>query len=89
MVWQSGELSLAADRPHRQLRRHLLTLIAAMLACTLLMHFGLQPLIAALRTQAMLTHTPLGMAFGILHGGASLIYLVQSVLAVWLLLKLK
>ena len=66
-------------------RRRSLALVAlAILFCTLISHFGLQPQMAALREAA----GPAGVMasdaktqFGILHGVASVIYLLQSVLA--------
>ncbi|MYN44678.1 DUF4149 domain-containing protein [Pseudoduganella sp. FT93W] len=71
-------------------RRVLLVIVAIMLACTLIMHFGLQPMMASLRAAA----GPGGVMeeaahneFGILHGISSSVYLVQSLLAVWLVLK--
>lgn len=71
-------------------RRLLLVLVLAMLLCTLVSHFGLQPLMAELRRAA----GPAGVMesaakgrFGMLHGVSSVIYLLQSVLAGWLLWK--
>ncbi|WP_374362997.1 DUF4149 domain-containing protein [Pseudoduganella danionis] len=71
-------------------RRVLLVIVAIMLACTLIMHFGLQPMMASLRAAA----GPGGVMeeaahneFGILHGISSSVYLVQSLLAVWLVVK--
>lgn len=73
-------------------RRFLLLLICAMLACTLISHFGLQPFMAALREQAgpsgvMASDTK--MQFGILHGLSSALYLIQSLLGVVLILKIR
>lgn len=71
-------------------RRLLLILVLAMLLCTLVSHFGLQPVMAELRSAA----GPAGIMesaakgrFGLLHGASSVIYLLQSVLAGWLLWK--
>ena len=71
-------------------RRTLALLAGVMLVCTLVSHFGLQPLMAALREAA----GPAGVMaseaktrFGILHGVSSVIYLVQSVLAGLLIWK--
>ncbi|MFC0168656.1 DUF4149 domain-containing protein [Pseudoduganella danionis] len=71
-------------------RRVLLVIVAIMLACTLIMHFGLQPMMASLRAAA----GPGGVMeeaahneFGILHGISSSVYLVQSLLAAWLVVK--
>lgn len=72
-------------------RKHLLILIGLMLACTLISHFGIQPLMAELRASvapgsAMGSET--AARFGRLHGISSGIYLVQSVLGLVLVLKL-
>ncbi len=71
-------------------RRSALRLVAAMLGCVLIGYFGLQPAMAALREAAGPGGVMEGatrMHFGILHGLSSLIYLVQSVLAVALVMK--
>jgi MFS family permease len=82
-------LGNAAD--HLRRRKVLLAIVAAMLACTLVGYFGLQPMMAALREAA----GPTGVMesaertkFGILHGISAAIYLVQSLLGVALVLKL-
>ncbi len=71
-------------------RRTLLWLVAAMLACTLVGYFGIQPYMAALKAAAGADGVMEGAtraSFGMLHGVASVIYLVQSLLAVALVLK--
>jgi len=67
-------------------------LAAGMLACTLIGYFALHPFMAALRETA----GPAGvmasdakMQFGILHGISSGMYLVQSLMGVALLFKLR
>lgn len=77
------------DRNHPS-RRTLLRLVAAMLICVLVVYVGLQPLMAALREAAGpggVMDGPSRTQFGILHGVSSLIYLVQSGLAVVLVFK--
>lgn len=71
-------------------RRTLLIIVLVMLACTLVSHFGLQPMMATLRAAA----GPGGVMeeaaknqFGVLHGISSVIYLIQSLLAAWLVVK--
>ncbi|SFU94082.1 DUF4149 domain-containing protein [Pseudoduganella namucuonensis] len=71
-------------------RRGMLALIVVMVMCTVVSHFGLQPMMAELRAAA----GPAGVMesaaksrFGMLHGVSSMIYLVQSLLAGWLVLK--
>ena len=70
-------------------RNTLLWLIAAMLACTLVGYFGLQPFMASLREAA--PHGVLAgttrMQFAVLHGFASALYLVESILGIFLVLK--
>lgn len=72
-------------------RRLLLALIAAMLICTLIGYFGLQPYMAELRAAAPggVMEGEMRSRFGLLHGIASLFYLLQSLLAVGLLWKLR
>lgn len=62
----------------------------AMLACTLLSHFGLQPQMAALREAAGAGGVMEGAGkarFGALHGVSSVIFLIQSLLAGWLIAR--
>jgi hypothetical protein len=71
-------------------RRNLLIIVLVMLGCTLVSHFGLQPMMASLRAAAGPGGVMEGTArneFGILHGISSAIYLVQSLLAAWLVVK--
>ncbi len=69
------------------MKKSSLFIVGAMLACTVLGYFCLQPLMAALRAAA-----PAGvladnarMQFGIVHGVASALYLAESVLGLCLL----
>lgn len=77
--------SLAASRARTVLFR----LVGLMLVCTLLGYFGLQPMMAALREAAPggVFSEDARMQFGILHGVASGLYLIQSVLGIALILK--
>lgn len=64
--------------------------IAGMLLCTLIGYFFLQPFMSALREMAGPTgvmESSARLQFGILHGAASALYLVQSLLGVALILK--
>ena len=67
-------------------RRLLVVLAVAMLVCTLVSHFGLQPMMAELRTGGEM-EPAVKTRFGILHGMSSVIYLIQSVLAGALVIK--
>ncbi len=71
-------------------RRYCQRLVLAMLLCVIIGHFGLQPLMSELRQAAGPAGVMEGAAraqFGWLHGAASVIYLLQSVLAGLLVLK--
>jgi hypothetical protein len=83
LLWLGKDFSVARQRT-------LLLIILAMVACTVASHFGLQPLMAELRAAA----GPAGVMesaaksrFGMLHGISSGIFLVQSLLAGWLIIK--
>jgi hypothetical protein len=82
MVW--------ADKQNLS-RSLLIKLVISMLACTLIGYFGLQPYMADLRAIAAqsggIMDDAMRSRFGWLHGAASAIYLVQSLLAVGLVLK--
>jgi hypothetical protein len=74
----------------RRAGRQLTWLAIAMLGCTLIGYFGLQPFMAALRESAGLggvMNSEAKMQFGLLHGVSSGFYLAQSLLAVVLVLK--
>ncbi len=72
-------------------RRHTaLALVAAMTLCTVASHFGIQPLMAELKAGAGpggVMESAAKSRFGMLHGISSVIYLVQSALAGWLVIK--
>ena len=73
-------------------RKTLLILIGAMLTGTLIGYFGLQPLMASLKAAtgpASVMTADARMQFGILHGVASVIYLLESLLGVVLVLKIR
>jgi hypothetical protein len=61
-----------------------------MIVCTLTVHFGLQPIMAGLREAAGPGGVMAGDAktqFGILHGVSSVFYLIESLLASWLIVR--
>ena len=85
-----GLVRFSAIEPAR--KRTLGLLIVGMLACALVIYVGLQPVMANLKEAAGaagLKGTPEGRQFGILHGVSQLVYLVESVLAGVLLVKLR
>lgn len=76
----------------REANRPVLWFVLGMLACTLIGYFSLQPFMAALREAAGASGVmdPQSRAqFGVLHGISSVFYLVQSVLGVALILRLR
>ena len=85
-----GKLAELPDK-RQGVRFSALWLVVAMAACTLIGYFGLQPFMAAIR-EAAGGRERTGDArlyFGLLHGAASFIYLVQSLLGLALILKLR
>lgn len=72
-------------------RRDGIVLVVLMLVCLSVGYFGLQPFMAALKETAVTNGGVMTEAararFGMLHGMASVIYLVQSVLGFVLVLK--
>jgi hypothetical protein len=84
IVWAERE------NPARVLQ---IKLVIVIMLCTVLGYFGLQPYMAELRAIAAqsggIMDDAMRSRFGILHGVASAIYLIQSLLAVGLVLKSK
>jgi hypothetical protein len=79
----------AADLDGRR-RRWLFWLIGGMLACSLAVYLGLQPMMAAIREAAGpagVRASPQWGTFAALHGVSQLLYLVESILGVLLVLK--
>lgn len=82
VVWQSGG-KLVVQR--------MFWLLLVMLLLTLLGHFGLQQIMAELKVQALprdVGHSEFAARFRMMHGAASIIYLLQSLLGAILVLKL-
>ena len=74
----------------RALRQKVVWVIASMLLLTLFGKFGIQPIMADLKVQALpleVMHSAFAGQFRIWHGVASIIYLVQSLLGIVLILK--
>jgi hypothetical protein len=74
-------------------RRFCIISVVLMLMCLTVGYFGLQPFMAALRETAALNGGVMDEVarsrFGLLHGVASVIYLVQSLIGVALVLKIR
>ena len=66
-------------------------IVIGMLLCVVIGYFGLQPFMAEIRSAAAqaggVMDEAMRMRFGVLHGVASLIYLVQSIAAIVLVVK--
>lgn len=72
--------------------KQLMYLVVGMLLCTLIGYFGLQPFMSALREAAGpdgVMESAMKTRFGILHGISSVFYLIQSLLGVALVLKIR
>ncbi|ALK96679.1 hypothetical protein AB595_02875 [Massilia sp. WF1] len=83
LVSRAGDLE-----PKR--RRRLYWLIGGMLACSLVVYLGLQPMMAAIREAAGpagVRASPQWGTFAALHGASQVLYLVESVLGVFLVVK--
>lgn len=78
---------------HFEYRRFCLIAVLLMLSCLTVGYFGLQPLMAALRESAVANGGVMDEAarsrFGLLHGVASVIYLIQSLVGVALVLRVR
>ncbi|GGC04984.1 hypothetical protein GCM10007205_12740 [Oxalicibacterium flavum] len=69
-------------------------LVIAMMACTVLGYFCLQPFMAELREALHGLQDPVQIAdlrrqFGLLHGASTVVYVVQSLLGVALIVKVR
>jgi hypothetical protein len=71
-------------------RRVLLVVIAGMLACSLAVYLGLQPMMAAIREQAGpagVRASPQWGRFAALHGVSQVLYLIESILGAVLVVR--
>ena len=80
-------LGSAESDPRR--KKIWLGIIVAMMACTAIGYFGLQPMMAALRAAGKngVLEGAARTQFGILHSVAAVFYLLQSLLGAWLILR--
>jgi predicted neutral ceramidase superfamily lipid hydrolase len=79
----------AADLDARR-KRWLYGLVAAMLACSLIVYLGLQPMMAAIREAAGpagVRASPQWGTFAALHGVSQVLYLAESILGAMLVVK--
>ncbi|WP_322404564.1 DUF4149 domain-containing protein [Massilia luteola] len=79
----------SADLDARR-RRWLYGLVAGMLACSLAVYLGLQPMMAAIRAAAGpagVRASPQWGTFAALHGASQVLYLVETILGAMLVVK--
>lgn len=84
---------LTADKPLTRDNRQVLLLVGSMLTCTLIGYFFLHPYMVDLRVfmrEAVgIDLTVAKTRFGLLHGLSSVMYLLESLLAVALIFKIR
>jgi hypothetical protein len=71
-------------------RQTLFWVVAVMLLITLVIQFGIQPVMADLKQQALpleVMHSALADRFKMLHGVSSMLYLVQSLLGILMIVR--
>lgn len=79
----------ASDLDARR-RRWLYGLVGGMLACSLVVYLGLQPMMAAIREAAGpagVRASPQWGTFAALHGASQVLYLIESILGALLVVK--
>jgi Domain of unknown function (DUF4149) len=70
--------------------KHIIVIIASMLLITLILQCGIQPMMAALKVEALpldVMQSALAGRFKAMHSISQIIYLIQSLLGVFLLIK--
>lgn len=80
-LWVSGRAAVAGTA---------FRIIIVMLLITLVIQFGIQPVMAGLKLQALpldVMHSTFAERFRMLHGISSMLYLIQSLLGVVLVIK--
>lgn len=73
------------------MRQPLFWVVAAMLLLTLVMHFSISPEMAKLKAQALpleVMQSAFADRFRMLHGISSILYLIQSLLGIFLVLRI-
>ncbi|MBI3222744.1 MAG: DUF4149 domain-containing protein [Nitrosomonadales bacterium] len=87
-AWLLAHLLLTKGRS--ALRTAPFRIMAAMLLIALAIQFGIQPVMADLKLQALpldVMHSGLAGRFRMLHGASSIAYLIESLLGAYLLIK--
>ena len=75
---------------HFPARKKIIVIIASMLIITLILQCGVQPMMAALKVQALpldVMQSALSSRFKAMHGISQILYLMQSLLGIFLLIK--
>jgi hypothetical protein len=83
LAWRAGDLD-------GKRRRWMFWLIGGMLACSLAVYLGLQPMMAAIREAAGpagVRASPQWGTFAALHGVSQVLYLLESIFGVMLVVK--
>jgi hypothetical protein len=83
LVWRAADLDA-------QRRRRLAWLMGGMLACSLAVYLGLQPMMAAIREAAGpagVRASPQWGTFAALHGASQVLYLIEAILGAMLVVK--
>jgi predicted neutral ceramidase superfamily lipid hydrolase len=83
LVWRAVDLDA-------QRRRRLAWLIGGMLACSLAVYLGLQPMMASIREAAGpagVRASPQWGTFAALHGASQVLYLIEAILGALLVVK--
>jgi hypothetical protein len=86
LAWQFGTAGRAS------FRQALFSTVTAMLLITVVLQFGFQPVMNGLKAQALpldVMHSTYASRFGMLHGVSSIFYLIQSLLGVFLVVKIR
>ena len=79
-----------SEAGRESLRQSLFWTVAAMLLLTLVIQYGIQPVMTGLKAQALpldVMHSAFADRFKMLHGISSILYLIQSLLGLFLVIK--
>jgi hypothetical protein len=79
-----------SESGRESLRQSLFWTVAGMLLLTLVIQCGIQPVMTGLKTQALpldVMHSAFADRFRMLHGISSILYLIQSLLGMFLVIK--
>jgi hypothetical protein len=86
LAWQFATAGRAS------FRQGTFRIAAGMLLITMILQFGFQPVMNGLKMQALpldVMHSIYASRFGMLHGVSSIFYLIQSLLGIFLVIKIQ